>query len=98
MGKQKSTWNEQQAAKARAYISQCVTELCKQNAFPEGITARFVLLSNYRVSGQTLYRHRDLWHPNHMSQQQLATLSRINSKTKNGNHKNHPTSIGANER
>ncbi|MEO0707635.1 MAG: hypothetical protein AAF050_18480 [Cyanobacteria bacterium J06649_5] len=68
--KQGPSWNEQQAAEAREHIRQCVIELCKQDVFPEGITPRFELLCTCHISGETLYKNRDLWHPVYISEQQ----------------------------
>ena len=70
--KQGPTWNQQQAAEAREHIRQCVIELCKQGVFPDGITPRFELLCTCHISGETLYKNRDLWHPVYISEQQLA--------------------------
>ena len=75
--KQGPTWNEQQAAEAREHIRQVVIELCKQEAFPEGIASRFKLLCSHHVSGETLYRNRDLWHPVYLSKQQQKLLEVI---------------------
>ncbi|MEA5466971.1 hypothetical protein [Leptothoe sp. PORK10 BA2] len=65
--KQGPTWNEQQAAEAREHIRQCVIELCKQNAFPDGTTPRYDVLCACHISGATLYKNQDLWHPNYIS-------------------------------
>ena len=72
--KQGPTWNEQQAAEAREHIRQCVLELCKQNAFPDGITPRFNLLCACHISGETLYKNQDLWHPTYISNTQKALM------------------------
>ena len=72
--KQGPTWNEQQAAEAREHIRQVVIELCQQEAFPEKTAARFKLLCSHHVSGETLYRNRDLWHPVHISEQQQKLI------------------------
>ena len=68
------TWNEQQASEAREHIRQCVIELCKQGVFPEGITQRFKLLCTCHISGETLYKNRDLWHPVFISEQQQQVV------------------------
>ena len=72
--KQGPTWNEQQAAEAREHIRQCVIELCKQNAFPDGTLLRYYALCACHVSGQTLYKNSDLWHPVHISEAQKALI------------------------
>ncbi len=59
-------WNQQREAEARARIQQAVADLLEKEALPSGITERFDALVTYRLSGTTLYRHRDLWHPKHL--------------------------------
>ncbi|PZO51693.1 MAG: hypothetical protein DCF15_14560 [Phormidesmis priestleyi] len=72
--KQGPTWNEQQAAEAREHIQQVIVELCQQGTFPDGITPRFNLLCSCHISGETLYRNKDLWHPVHISEQQRQAM------------------------
>ena len=67
------SWNERQEQDARQRIQNAVIALYQQNELPEAITKRFNLLCvTVRMSGDTLYKHRDLWHPKHLSEQQLA--------------------------
>jgi hypothetical protein len=70
------SWNQQQQAEARARIQQAVADLLEKKALPAGITERFDALIPYGLSGTTLYRHRDLWHPRHL---QNATISALQS-------------------
>ncbi|MFK8185350.1 MAG: hypothetical protein AB8B99_18400 [Phormidesmis sp.] len=72
--KQGPTWNEQQAAEAREHIQHCVIELCQQGVWPEGITPRFEMLCKCHISGETLYKNRDLWHPVFINEQQQALI------------------------
>ena len=74
--KQGPTWNEQQAAEAREHIRQSVIELCAQGAFPDGIIPRFKALCACHVSGSTLYRNADLWHPIHINEQLRQIVER----------------------
>jgi hypothetical protein len=60
------SWNQQQQAEARKRIQQAVADLLEKEALPSGITERFDALVAYGLSGATLYRHRDLWHPRHL--------------------------------
>ncbi|WAL59982.1 hypothetical protein [Thermocoleostomius sinensis] len=62
-----TTWNQQQTALARARIREAVARLLETNTLPTGITARFRRLTTFGISGSSLYRHRDLWHPNHLA-------------------------------
>jgi Txe/YoeB family toxin of Txe-Axe toxin-antitoxin module len=58
--------NEQCRLEARERICQAVADLLEREGLPMGITERFDALVSYGISGQTLYRHRDLWHPRHL--------------------------------
>ncbi|MEP1079632.1 hypothetical protein NDI52_29930 [Leptolyngbya sp. PL-A3] len=60
------TWNEQQSLTAREKIQQAVADLISKGTLPARTTERFIALTQYHVSGSTLYRHRDLWHPAHL--------------------------------
>jgi hypothetical protein len=70
------SWNQQQQAEARARIQQAIADLLEKAALPSGITERFDALVTYGLSGTTLYRHRDLWHPRHL---QNATIGALQS-------------------
>ncbi|HEY9894966.1 MAG TPA: hypothetical protein V6D34_06075, partial [Candidatus Sericytochromatia bacterium] len=70
------SWNQQQQAEARARIQKAVADLLDKAALPSGITERFDALVTYGLSGTTLYRHRDLWHPRHL---QSATIGALQS-------------------
>ncbi|MBD1848222.1 hypothetical protein H6F89_33715 [Cyanobacteria bacterium FACHB-63] len=61
-----SNWNQQQQMSARERIQQAMDDLLRKSALPQGITERFDALVTYGISGATLYRHRDLWHPRHL--------------------------------
>lgn len=57
-------WNQQQREMAREKIRQAIADLLNQQRLPATATARYRLLTQqYSIGGQTLYRHRDLWHP-----------------------------------
>ncbi len=71
-----TSWNQQQQAEARARIQQAVADLLEKEALPSGITERFDALIPYGLSGATLYRQRDLWHPRHL---QNATIGALQS-------------------
>jgi hypothetical protein len=68
------SWNQQQQAEARTRIQQAVADLLEKAALPSGITERFDALVTYGLSGTTLYRHRDLWHPSIYKTQQCGAL------------------------
>jgi hypothetical protein len=56
-------WNQQQLEQARERIRTTVESLQQNHQLPDGITARFKLLTQSGISGRSLYRHKDLWHP-----------------------------------
>jgi hypothetical protein len=58
-----SKWNQQQGSDAHQRIQSAVASLLEEEALPSGITERFDALVSYGISGSTLYRYRELWHP-----------------------------------
>jgi hypothetical protein len=62
-----STWNQQQMDSVRSRIGQAIAYLLETNALPAGITDRFRALVSFGISGSSLYRHRDLWHPTYLA-------------------------------
>jgi hypothetical protein len=57
------TWNQHQSATTRDRIRSAIADLLNQAALPAKATARFHCLLKYGIGGASLYRHRDLWHP-----------------------------------
>ena len=64
--KEGPTWNEEQKEAARSRIRNGLLDLIRGNALPDGVGKRARALSGYGVSVETLYRHKDLWHPKHL--------------------------------
>ncbi len=62
-----STWNQQQLEDARIRIRDAIADLLEQEVLATGATARFQQLLQFGIGGSTLYRHRDLWHPVHLT-------------------------------
>ena len=60
------SWNERQQAEVRERITKAVTDLQFTNNWPDGITARFDRLTDQGISGSSLYKHKNLWHPRFM--------------------------------
>ncbi|EKU97045.1 hypothetical protein Lepto7375DRAFT_1086 [Leptolyngbya sp. PCC 7375] len=60
------SWNERQQTEVRERITKAVTELQSANNWTDGITARFDRLTDQGISGSSLYKHKDLWHPRFM--------------------------------
>lgn len=59
-------WNTQQEKEARKRIKEALTDLLNRTCLPSGITDRFKALVSYGIGGSSLYRHKDLWHPQHI--------------------------------
>jgi len=78
--KQEPTWNEQQQLGARERIRQAVASLLEQTNLPTRITKRFDVLVSYGISGSTLYKHRDLWHPRYFQLEISSELHRGTSE------------------
>jgi hypothetical protein len=57
------SWNQQQSTAARERIRRAIGQLLETNALPAGTTSRFKALTQTGIGGGSLYRHRDLWHP-----------------------------------
>ena len=68
------TWNQRQQEQARDRIRAAALDLFRSNQWPEGITARFDALCAAGISGSTLYRHQDLWHPLHLAVPQALAV------------------------
>lgn len=61
---QPQTYNKFVEERARERLCFALADLLNKDALPFGIADRFdALTTNYGFSGQTLYRHRDIWHP-----------------------------------
>lgn len=56
-------WNQLQSQHTRDRIKQAIADLLNQNKLPIQATARFKLLTACGIGGGSLYRHKDLWHP-----------------------------------
>ncbi|MEP0919959.1 hypothetical protein NC981_24415 [Leptolyngbya sp. DQ-M1] len=61
------TWNQQQSENARGRIRNAIADLLEKESLPMSATARFKVLLQYKIGGGSLYKHRDLWHPEHLS-------------------------------
>lgn len=60
------SWNQQQREATRERIRKAVVDLLETDSLPVAATARFRALLQYGIGGGSLYRHRDLWHPQHL--------------------------------
>lgn len=64
---QAPSWNQQQSESARDRIRSAIADLLEKGTLPINATARFKALVQYKIGGGSLYRHRDLWHPNFLT-------------------------------
>lgn len=60
------TWQKFQQDQARAKITLAIGKHLDAGTLPSGATDRFKVLVGEHISGQTLYKHRDLWHPDEL--------------------------------
>ncbi len=65
---QAPTWNQQRSELTRERIRGAIADLLETGSLPSNATARFKTLLNYKIGGGSLYRHRDLWHPNYLTE------------------------------
>jgi hypothetical protein len=61
-------WNQEQQQQARQRIQQAIAQLLEQDQLPAQTTARFKALVSCGVGGGSLYRHKDLWHPDYLTE------------------------------
>lgn len=64
-------WNERQRLSARERIKCAIADLLNQEKLPSGITARRSAIVSYGISQSTLSKHKDLWHPDFLSDRQV---------------------------
>jgi len=60
------TWHEVKQEEARERISKAIALLLDSNTLPVRPTARFNALVKQGIGGGTLYKHKDLWHPEYL--------------------------------
>ena len=62
------TYHDQLAATAREKIRLAIAALLDDGQLPATVSARFkVLTTQFHIGGSTLYKHKDLWHPEHLT-------------------------------
>ncbi|GAB4380957.1 MAG: hypothetical protein Kow00121_38350 [Elainellaceae cyanobacterium] len=65
------SWNQRQSLATREKIRLAIANLLETNSLPVGVTDRFRLLTRCGIGGSSLYRHRDLWHPEFLSSNEM---------------------------
>jgi hypothetical protein len=59
--------NQKRSLEARERIRLAIATLLEEERLPAGTRARFMILTQeFHLSGETLYRQKDLWHPKHL--------------------------------
>ena len=62
-----STYNEEKAKQAREKIRQAIAILLDEGQLPIAVKQRFITLTRrFSIGGPTLYKNKDLWHPNYL--------------------------------
>jgi hypothetical protein len=61
--KQPNPWNQQRLEETRQKIKDAIADLLNRSILPSNATQRFKALITYNIGGGSLYKHRDLWHP-----------------------------------
>ncbi len=74
------SWNQRQAAATRERIRGAIAALLEQNTLPARPTARFQALLKYGIGGGSLYRHRNLWHPNYFGIETDSNIELANTE------------------
>lgn len=74
---QAPSWNQQQSASARDRIRSAIADLLEKGELPSQATQRFKVLLQYKIGGGSLYRHRDLWHPEFLMTNSLTYLEKL---------------------
>ena len=74
---QAPSWNQQQLESARDRIRNAISDLLEKEILPTQATKRFKALLQYKIGGGSLYRHRDLWHPQFLIADSLSNLEEL---------------------
>lgn len=69
--KPKSTWHRDKKQEARDRICQAIAQMLETNSLPAQPTARFNALVKQGIGGGTLYKHKDLWHPAYLTDEEI---------------------------
>jgi hypothetical protein len=59
-------WNQQQQQRAEQRITAAIADLLNNSALPSNAKARCIAICSYGISASTLYKHKNLWHPDHL--------------------------------
>ena len=84
------SWHEQQLEEARGRISRAIALMLESNSLPMGATARFRALTASGMGGATLYRHKDLWHPEYLMPGDFGVRSSAEAHSKSAQSNDNP--------
>jgi hypothetical protein len=96
------SYNQQCTEEARTRIKEAITNLLDRSVLPIRATERFKSLLNYGIGGGSLYRHKDLWHPTFLNDNNVVidppkdchnTTNLLEAIDGNNNHINTSTDI-----
>jgi hypothetical protein len=73
-------WNQKQSNEARQRIQGAIADLLNKGELKSQPTDRFNQLIKYKISGTTLYKHRDLWDPRSLQLETPPENNRENPK------------------
>ncbi|MBD1847902.1 hypothetical protein H6F89_31890 [Cyanobacteria bacterium FACHB-63] len=85
----KPSWNQQQSEAVRERIRTAIANLLERNQLPARIRSRFLALTQFGISGASLYKHRDLWHPDSID----LDCDSLGSKLQNNDQENTSNSL-----
>ncbi len=85
-----STWHEQQLEDARGRIKRAIALMLDSGTLPMGATARFTALTQSGIGGGTLYKHKDLWHPEYLMPVDFGVRSSAEAHSKSAQSNDNP--------
>jgi hypothetical protein len=71
--RQPNPWNKQRLEETRQKIQKAIADLLNRSLLPSNATKRFKILITYGIGGGSLYKHRDLWHPEFLANPEVET-------------------------
>ncbi len=84
------SWNQKQSQKTKDKIQAALKALSDKNELPKQATARFNALRKFSIGGGSLYRYKELWHPQAKSQPKTPQTPQLNNETGQFGHADAP--------
>jgi hypothetical protein len=75
--RQPNPWNKQRLEETRQKIKDAIADLLNRSILPSNATQRFKTLITYNIGGGSLYKHRDLWHPEFLKNPEIDMEANI---------------------